>query len=467
MRAHKASKFLWVNPKSLTGRLLLASLLWLFLALTLGGILLSAAFRDHSEIETDGRLSQTMDTMVGVSDIGDDGTIVFSRPLSDQRFNEPYSGWYWQISAVGQESIRSRSLWDEELEVDFGSDPFPKRIYEAPGPEGQTLRILEREIQLPGTDQPLRFLVATDVGEMLGHIAHFNRIIMWSLGGLGFGIVVAMVLQVAFGLSPLRDVKTGLSAIRAGNRKRLPKDCPPEIKSLVDEMNAVLAQNETLVERARTQMGNLAHSLKTPLSVISNEIASRRKTRFSDLVDKQTTIIRRHVDHQLARARALGHSRHIKARTEVEISIINVGRTIQRFYKKQNLEMKVEIEPGLMFQGEKQDLEEILGNLLDNAAKWAQSKIQVTAKSRRTNGVPTILTLTVEDDGPGVERGHRPSLYKRGKRMDQGVPGSGLGLAIVRDIAQIYGGKAHLKRSKLGGLKVEVHLPAAEFRRRN
>ena len=462
MRGNKPLKVPWANPKSLTGRLLVVSMLWLFLALTLGGILLSAAFRDHVETETDERLSQTMDSMVGASDIDEDGRVVFSRTLNDQRYNEPYSGWYWQISAIGFETIRSRSLWDEELVVDFANDPYPRRIYETEGPEGQTLRVLEREILLPGTDQPLRFLVATDIAEMVGHISSFNLIIMWSLGALGVGLLLAMVLQVAFGLSPLRDVKSNLSAVREGNRKRLPADCPSEIKPLVDEMNAVLAQNEKLVERARTQMGNLAHSLKTPLSVITNEITASRKSNFSDLVDKQTRIIRRNVDHQLARARALGHSRHIKAKTEVEISIINVGRTIQRLYKKRGLDLQVEIEPGLLFQGERQDLEEILGNLLDNAAKWAKSKIQVTAKHKRANGVPTKFTLTIEDDGPGVERGQRPSLYKRGKRLDEGVPGSGLGLAIVRDIAQIYGGKAHLKRSKLGGLKVEVHLPAAD-----
>jgi len=461
MRDNKPAKIPWANPRSLAGRLLIISMLWLFVALTVGGMLLSAAFRDHVETETDDRLSQAMDSMIGASDFAEDGRIIFSRPLSDQRFNEPYSGWYWQISAPGVESLRSRSLWDQELEVAYGGSGLPRRIFEAPGPEGQVLRVLEREVLLPGTDRTLTFMVATDVGEMLGHISRFNRIIKWSLGALGLGILVAMVLQVAFGLSPLRNMTANLSSILEGDRKRLPKDCPPEIKPLVDEMNAVLDQNETLVERARTQMGNLAHSLKTPLSVISNEIASGKRTRFSDLVEKQTMIIRRNVDHQLARARALGHSRHIKARTEVEVSIINVGRTIQRLYKKRNLEMKVEIEPGLMFQGEKQDLEEILGNLLDNAAKWAKSKIQVTAKSRRRNGNPTSLLLTIDDDGPGVERSHRPSLYKRGKRMDEGVPGSGLGLAIVRDIAQIYGGGVHLKRSKLGGLKVEVSLPVA------
>jgi len=461
MKENKQPKIPWANPRSLTGRLLAISMVWLFLALTVGGILLSAAFRDHVEMETDARLSQTMDSMIGASDIAEDGRITFSRPLSDQRFNEPYSGWYWQISAPGFDSLRSRSLWDQELVVDYGVSGLPRRIFEAPGPEGQVLRVLEREVLLPGTDQTLTFMVATDVGEMLGHIARFDRIIKWSLGALGLGILVAMILQVAFGLQPLHRMTANLSSILEGNRKRLPLDCPPEIKPLVDEMNAVLDQNETLVERARTQMGNLAHSLKTPLSVISNEIASGRKTRFSDLVEKQTTIIRRNVDYQLARARALGHSRHVKARAEVELSIINVGRTIQRLYKKRHLDMKVEIEPGLRFQGERQDLDEILGNLLDNAAKWAKSRIRVSAKSRRRNGTPTALVLTIEDDGPGVERGHRPSLYKRGKRLDEGVPGSGLGLAIVRDIAQIYGGKVHLKRSKLGGLKVEVSLPLA------
>lgn len=462
MRLRKLKSIPWANPKSLTGRLLAASLVWVVFGLVVGGLLLSAAFRAHVESETDERLAQVMDSMVGVSDLDAGGNIYFTQPLNDQRFNEPYSGWYWQVSGNGRENYRSRSLWDQELPVNLAIEARPRRIYETDGPGGQPIRVLERDITLPGTSVPFRYMVAGDVTEMNKHVAGYNRIIMWSLGGLGFGIFVAMVLQVVFGLYPLREVEKGLSEIRAGDRKRLPKDYPPEIGPLVEEVNAVLAQNETLVERAKTQMGNLAHSLKTPLAVITNEIAANPKNKLGATIDSQIAIIRRHVDHQLARARAIGHSRHIKARTDIEESIVNIGRTIQRLYKTRKLSLKVEIQPGLTFQGERQDFEEILGNLLDNAAKWAKSQIVVTAKRRSRTKAPGEFTLSVEDDGPGVDRKQRPSLYKRGKRLDEGVPGTGLGLAIVRDIAQIYGGKAHLKRSRLGGLKVEVVLPGSD-----
>lgn len=461
MKKINLAKAPWANSKSLTGRLLIASSLWVLLGLAAGGFLLSAAFRDHVETETDARLRQILDSMVGVSDLDADGNIFFTRPLNDQRFNEPYSGWYWQVASNSRENFRSRSLWDQELAVNLGLVAFPDLIYETEGPEGQEIRILERDITLPGTNVPFRFMVAGDVAEMKAHIADFNQIVMWSLGALGFGIIIALILQVVYGLSPLKDVQKGLSDIREGNRKRLPKDCPPEIRPLVDEVNAVLKQNETLIERAKTQMGNLAHSLKTPLAVIANELPSTRGSKFGKVVESQTRIIRRQVDYQLARARAIGHSRHIKAKTDVEESIINVGRTIQRIYKEKDLSLKVEIEPGIAFQGERQDLEEILGNLLDNAAKWAKSQIFISVKCRLRKGVPTFIVISIEDDGPGVDRNQRPSLYKRGKRLDEDVAGSGLGLAIVRDIAQIYGGESHLKRSKLGGLKVEVKLPAS------
>lgn len=462
MKANSPSLRPWLNPKSITGRLLLASLVWVFLLLVVGGVVLSAVFRDHVETEFDLRLRQTMDTMIGVSDVDAEGHITFSRSLSDQRFNEPYSGWYWQVVADGMVPVRSRSLWDQELTVDFSHDSFPWLIYETGGPDGQRIRVLERDVTLPGTASSFRFIVAGDVSEVKGHIARFNRIIAWSLGILGAGVLIALVMQVRFGLSPLRQVEGGLMAIRAGERKRLPKDAPFEIRRLVDEMNAVLAQNEKLIERARTQVGNLAHALKTPLAVITNELEHRKKSKFVDMISRQISIIRRHVDHQLARARAIGHSRHIKAKTDVEACIINIGRTIQRIYKDRKLNLRVEIQPDLKFQGEKQDLEEILGNLLDNAAKWAKSTIHVTAVSKRRKGKALRILLAIEDDGPGVTRNQRPALYKRGKRLDEAIPGSGLGLAIVKDLAQIYGGTAHLKRSNLGGLRVEVELPEAE-----
>lgn len=460
MRKLKLSAPVWLHPKSLTGRLLFISLAWLVIALALGGYLISNAFRTHVEEELDSRLSQTLDVMVGMSDFDEQGNIYFSRDLSDQRFDEPYSGWYWQVSAEGEEPYRSRSLWDQALDLNISGPAFSGVTFEAEGPGGRRIHVMVRDIILPGSERVFRYAVAGDASEMRAHIARFDRIILWSLGLLGTGIILAMFLQLVIGLSPLREVRKGLSAIRTGSAKRLAKDCPPEIEPLVNEMNAVLAHNETLIERARTQIGNLAHALKTPLTVLTNETSSASGKGLSETVEKQVAAIRRHVDYHLARARAMGHARHIKARTHVEKSAKSVARTVQRLYGDKGLEFEFEFEPGLKFLGERQDLEEILGNLMDNAAKWGKSKIRICARRSPRSGKGEVLVLSVEDDGTGIQDLKRPRALERGKRLDETVPGSGLGLAIVRDLTKLYGGKVKLARSELGGLKVEVLLPA-------
>lgn len=460
MRKLKFTTPVWLHPKSLTGRLLFISLAWLVIALTLGGYLISNAFRSHVEEELDSRLGQTLDVMVGMSDFDGQGNIVFSRDLSDQRFDEPYSGWYWQVSAEGEEPYRSRSLWDQALDLNLGGPAFTGATFEAEGPGGRRIRVMVRDIILPGSERVFRYAVAGDASEMRAHIARFDRIILWSLGILGTGIILAMFLQLAIGLSPLREVRKGLSEIRTGSARRLSRDCPPEIEPLVNEMNAVLAHNETLIERARTQIGNLAHALKTPLTVLTNETSSSPNSRLGQAVEKQIATIRRHVDYHLARARAMGHARHIRARTQVGKSAKSVARTVQRLYRDKDLKIQFDIERGLKFLGERQDLEEILGNLVDNAAKWGKGKVRISGRRLPPSSRGAQFMLSVEDDGPGIQDPKHSRALERGKRLDDSVPGSGLGLAIVRDLAKLYGGRVKLARSPLGGLKVEVLLPA-------
>ena len=455
--ARKRGVPVWLTARSLTGRLLLISLAWLVVALSLGGYLISDAFRGHVASEFDAKLTETLDALIGTGQLDRAGALAFTRELSDQRFSEPYSGWYWQVSGQDDTLVRSRSLWDQELAIPQGEAAFDGRVFEAEGADGRRLRVLVRDIVLPGSEAVYRFAVAGDTAEMQTHVRGFDRIIVWSLGTLGAGILLALVLQVAVGLSPLRKVRRSLSAIREGRAQTLPADCPPEIAPLVEDMNAVLRHNETLVVRARTQMGNLAHALKTPLTIIRNEMAGLAKSPGAKTVERQAEVIQRHIDYQLARARAAGSARHLKTRTAVVDALQAVLRTLKRLYKEKTLGFETAVPGGARFYGERQDLEEILGNLLENAAKWGKTRIRVSASNERTG----FIRLTVEDDGPGVGKKERARLFLRGERLDETVPGSGLGLAIVRDLADTYGGKAAAKRSRLGGLAVEVTLPGA------
>lgn len=447
----------WLTARSLTGRLLLISLVWLVVALILGGYLISDAFHDHIETEFDAKLTDTLDALIGMSDVGRSGALTFTRDLSEQRFSEPYSGWYWQVTGPGAEPVRSRSLWDQELTIPVTEPAFGGRVIEGEGPEGRRIRVMVRDIVLPGSDAVYRFAVAGDATEMQTHVRRFDRIIFWSLGTLGAGILLALVLQVAVGLSPLRKIRGHLAAIREGKAEKLPADCPPEIAPLVDDMNAVLQHNETLVARARTQMGNLAHALKTPLTIIRNEMAGVEKTPRAKTVERQAEIIQRQIDYQLARARAAGSARHLKTKTPAADAVQAVLRTLKRLYKDKPLAFDVRLPPGTLFFGERQDLEEILGNLLENAAKWGKTRIRISASPAKAG----FIRLAVEDDGPGVGQAELARLFLRGERLDETVPGSGLGLAIVHDLADTYGGRASAKRSTLGGLLVEVRLPGA------
>lgn len=451
----------WLTGRSLTGRLLLISLIWLFIALSLGGYLISDAFHDHVENEFDARLAETLDALIGTSDLDRAGALGFTRELSDQRFSEPYSGWYWQVTGPADTLVRSRSLWDQELAVPVNEAAFGGRVFETAGPEGRAIRVMVRDIVLPGSEAVYRFAVAGGTTEMQTHVRGFDRIIVWSLGTLGAGILLALVVQVAVGLSPLRKVRRSLTLIREGKATKLPADCPPEIAPLVEDMNAVLADNETLVERARTQMGNLAHALKTPLTVIRNEVAGLGKTQGARTVEKQAEIIQRHIDYQLARARAAGSARHLKTRTPVAEALGAVLRTLKRLYKEKPLAFETAVPEGAQFFGERQDLEEILGNLLENAAKWGKTRVTISAAACSQSPAGGFIRLAVEDDGAGVDKAALARLFLRGERLDESVPGSGLGLAIVRDLADTYGGGVAARRSKLGGLAVEVTLPGA------
>ena len=440
---------------SLALRLVLAAACWIAAALLVGGILLSAVFRDYVERGFDTRLVVLLESLVAVTTLDSEGRPQLTRGLGEPRFDQPYSGWYWEIAVEGRPLLRSRSLWDQTLPMSNEPTTSEALSSNARGPEGEPLRLAEREFSLPGADHRFRYGVAGDSTEIDEEVARFNTTLAWSLSVLGLGLIAALILQVRFGLQPLRRVRQAIIAVRTGRAQRLEGEFPVEISPLSNELNILLEHNAAVLERARTQVSNLAHALKTPLSVLTNEAAVAVGP-LAETVKRQTTAMRRHVDHYLTRARAAAATRVLGARTEVAAVVEDLRRTLERIYAERAIRIETDLQPGLGFRGERQDLEEMLGNLIDNACKWAHSQVIV---GTRTDG--GRIVCTIDDDGPGLAEDQRVAVFDRGTRLDESVPGSGLGLAIVRDIAELYGGSITLERSPQAGLRAVLVLPAA------
>tara|TARA_B100001939_G_scaffold312615_1_gene295905 strand:- start:6723 stop:8111 length:1389 start_codon:yes stop_codon:yes gene_type:complete len=450
--------------KSIWFRLLTVSVIWTVFVLLVGGYILSLTFRGIIEKNLDDRLAGFLDNLVGISHAEFQEDVSFYRALSDPRFEQPYSGWYWQISARGYTPFRSRSLWDQSLNPDLET-PRPRPIYyDAIGPEDQLIRVIEQDISMPGTEVTFRYSVAIDKSEIEAQAKDFNRILIWSLGILGAGLILASVFQLVYGLQPLRRIQTLLAQIRSGAQKRLPDNLPSEIQPMADELNALLEHHEEVIARSRTQVGNLAHALKTPLAVLMNEAELQKDVGLAGLVTRQAELMRRQIDHYLRRARVAASIKVIGSRTEVAPVVRDIARAMSIIYKNRRINVTIQgDEKRLLFRGEKQDLEEIVGNLVENAAKWAQEQIEVTVCRKGDR-----ILLQVADDGPGISRSEREAVFARGEKLDENKPGAGLGLSIVRDLVDLYDGSITLEdhfsvKEKSGnrGLLVKISLAAA------
>ncbi len=444
-----------MRPRSLALRLVLGAALWIAAALVAGGVVLSSLFRESVERSFDARLVVLLETLVIASEVARDGTLTLNGPIGEPRFDQVYSGWYWQIDGAGAAPLRSRSLWDQVLPKQVPPPGGGLLRREIDGPDGQRLRMISRDILLPGRAQALLYSVASERGEIDAEIATFDATLFWALGGLGVGLLAAVFIQVRFGLQPLRRIGSALVAVRTGQATRLEGDFPTEITPLSDELNNLLAHNAAVVERARTHVSNLAHGLKTPLSVLVNE-ADAASGPLAEAVQRQTAVMRRHIDHYLSRARAAAAGQVLGARTEAMPVAEDLRRALARIHAGRGLTLELQGEAGVDFRGERQDLEEMLGNLIDNACKWAHARVRVSIARYGER-----LRVLVEDDGPGLAAEERDAVFERGRRLDQAVPGSGLGLAIVRDIADLYGGQVTLDEAALGGLAATLDLPAA------
>jgi len=441
--------------RSLTLRLLLAASVWLAATLTAGGLTLLQAFRDHVVTDFDARLTQTLDHMIGASEIVD-GVVRFTRPLADPRYTEPYSGWYWQVSEPDIVPFRSRSLWDQALEPDWTRPALDGRIVERPGPSGQMLRIAVRDVVLPGEDRVFRYMAAGDTARIQEDISNFRGLIIRSMSFLGAGLLLAVWLQVRFGLRPLRSLRSGLARIRSGRARRLEGRHAAEIAPLVDEMNALIAHTERLLERSRLHAGNLAHALKTPLSVLKGE-ARQAGEPLAGRLESLTREMQTQIDHHLKRARMSGGAR-IGVATPVESTLDRLLRAMEKIHPDTEVRLQRAGSDDLLFRGEAQDLTEMIGNLLDNACKWAEARVDVRLRSLTREG-RQLLEFEIADDGPGMSRDDISAAFGRGARLDETRPGDGLGLSIVRELAELYDGEISLSPREGGGLKARLTLP--------
>ncbi len=446
-----------MKTNSLAFRLLVGAAVWSVAALAIGGLILSSLFRAHVEESFDARLALLLDSLAAGVEVADDGGLELVRAPAESLFETPLSGWYWQVGGANGPELRSRSLWDQALaSAGGGRSKLVLGYRDARGPNAEALRVATRAITLPGSPDTYDFEVAGDLGESRAAIHRFNALLAWSLGIMGLGLVAAMLIQVHFGLRPLRRIRTVLADIRLGRASRLETGFPAEIEPLAAEINTLLEHNQEIVTRARTHVGNLAHALKTPLSVLGNEAAGAEGT-LAGHVARQTELMRRQVEHHLGRARAAATAQVLGARTEVLPIARDLARTLERINRDRAIAIAVDCPEALAFRGEQQDLEEMIGNLMDNGAKWARSQVRLVAECHGAE-----LHLAIEDDGPGLPEAVRQEVMRRGTRLDEAVGGSGLGLAIVRDVARLYGGDVALGSSPLGGLAARLTLPAAE-----
>ena len=443
---------------SLAVRLFFSATVWIILTLLSAGLLLSDLNKQNNLEAFDDRLNLLLETLIGGSKVDSSDGITVVTSIGEPRFFQPYSGWYWQINKGNKTLSRSRSMWDQVFTPDKRLIGGRSQFIDAVGQnnkqliEKKDLYIVEREISFPGITEPINFILSGDTFEYKENIKNFDNTLSAILIFLGVGLMMAVFLQVKFGLFPLNKIKDALFKIRNGDKKKLEAKYPLEVQPLATEINDLLEHNEKIVERARTHVGNLAHVLKTPLAVITNEIDKEKK-----LLSNQITLMKKHIDRYLKKAHLESVGKNIKSKIAFLEFLNKMVLIFQKLYPNKEIEFKRGFKEFFVY-GSMEDMEELIGNLIENACKWGKEKVRIKFENYGKNKVKILI----EDDGPGLEKEQKNKVFTRGFRVDEQTPGSGLGLNIVKDIIEIYKGEIWLeKSSSLGGLKVNIILPVS------
>jgi signal transduction histidine kinase len=456
------------KPPSLTLRLILVAILWSIAALMAGGFGLATIFGNYVDKSFENSITVYLDTLAATADVDKNSKLVVERPPTDPRFTRPLSGYYWMVADIDgngkiiANQVRSRSLFDETINLPDGvvekaaSKPGVDSYYNI-NRSGENLKIGARQITLPDRKINTILVVAFDRTELEKSKSRFNLILMSSLLALVVGLMMAIILQVKLGLKPLRQMGSQLGDIRSGKAENLDENLPIEIAPIARELNALLQHNEEVVERARTHVGNLAHALKTPISVMLNE-AGQHEDAFSQLVSRQTQTMQRQVEHYLKRARAAARAETLRTRTPIGPVVDDITRTLTKLYRSEGVLVEVLNTTSAAFRGEREDLEDLFGNLAENACKYGGGLVEISFDETQEG----YIRILIDDDGEGLTESEVKAALKRGVRLDESSNGSGLGLSIAHELAVAYGGALDFEKSPLGGLRANLRLPIAD-----
>lgn len=443
------------KSKSLTFRIIMLSGAWIVMALAGTAFVLLSFYRDHIENHYDAHVVMHMEEMVAAARLSDAGELELAYPPSDPRFHVAYSGWYWEIRHDGEVLASSPSLAGAQLPLSEITSAEHDRTHVVNGPDFNPVRVQTMLIPagIPGEKLLLvasapMMRVTDDVKDVADHMAV-------SFFVLAIGLLAAVLLQVRIALRPIHDIGQGIVDIELGKGDTVEGEFPRDVQPLVNELNNLLEHNAVLLRRARNQVGDLAHAIKNPLTVINNE-ARQMSSPKGDLILKQTSDISGSVDHHLSRARAFGTTNVLGSRTKVAPVVEDLVFALKRIYKNRELAFDLSVQRNQTVRCEVQDLEEMLGNLLDNACKWAKRRVFFHCECQDGR-----CYLSVEDDGPGIPEDKIEQVLQRGQRLDESREGHGLGLGIVQDLVELYRGELSLGRSEHGGLAARLDLPGA------
>ncbi|WP_348271615.1 HAMP domain-containing sensor histidine kinase [Methylobacterium sp. Leaf125] len=461
---------------SLQRRLLLAALALVTVALLVAGLAIGLVLHRFVRAQLDSRLDSQLVALASSLERGPGDRLRLDRALDGPPFDRPHSGWYWQVRQGGS-TLRSESLEGESLEArslrlpdppamggptQDGAEPAPlprNRDPDRPqpgdgtGPWGEALILRIQVLPARGGTPPVVLVASAPAQALNGPLREAGLTLAAILGILGLCLVAGTVLQVRLGLRPLERLRRDIAEVRAGRRPRIPGQQPAEIRPLVSEVNALLDQNATNLERARTHVANLAHGLKTPLATLSLALSDRTRDpdgRLAELVGAMD----RQVRHHLRRARAAALGGATRTRTELAGPLADLRTTFGRLYAEKHLAIALDLPAGLAVACDPQDIDEMLGNLIDNACQWSHGRVRVSAAATEAG-----IAVTVADDGPGLDAEAAERAVRPGGRLDESVPGHGFGLSITRELAELYGGGLRLTRSDLGGLSAQLLLP--------
>lgn len=439
---------------SLKLRLILAAALGISVSLLIAGLSFYVIFQRYVERAAIAELENHFTQLVASIRVDDAGVLKARQSLSDPRFQKPYGGLYWQINELAKTPLRSRSLFDDSLPVPVSSITAAETkdvVHIIVGPETSMLFALEKIVVLPntdGTERRLSITLAVDRNEIDQTVRSFGYDLMFGLGLLYAALLAGSLLQIFIGLRPLEALRKNIEKIRRGRTQNIVGTFPSEVEPLISEVNALIGDRENQLVRARQRASNLAHGLKTPLTVMSavaDSIESSKLTQEAQDIRDSADQMRQLVERELARARmASGHAVQL---TKIAPIVTRMMNALKKTSNNETLLWHSTIPAEADIAMEPDDLLECVGNLLENARKWAKTQIYASWQS----GV-----LKIEDDGPGVPDEKISSILERGVRLDETVSGSGLGLGIVAELVEIYGLEIKLSRSSLGGLSVSI-----------